>query len=128
MLREKGDLFEPFETRMTRDYGSVYAALHQRRQTRRHRRGKSSDLDFTRPVAATLPASTVKHGSQAPPADSKMMDAPEQMVMSRGPVMALRDGSQVELPPDAALLAALAAAPKRPARRSGLQRSWSVAY
>ena len=59
MLREKGDLFLPFEQRITRDYTGLRQAFASRR-ARRHARGKSTDLDLDVPVADTLPAHTVK--------------------------------------------------------------------
>ncbi|KAK9850266.1 hypothetical protein WJX84_009716 [Apatococcus fuscideae] len=56
MLREQGDLFLPFEQRMTRDYRGVSKALH----SRRHRRGKSGTVDPNIPIADTLPSGAVK--------------------------------------------------------------------
>lgn len=125
MLRDQGDLFLPFEQRMTRDYRGVSKALH----SRRHRRGKSGNIDPNVPVADTLPSHAVRDFGPASAAPG-MMQPPGQMEMSRGPVIRLGDGSHAELAPDAALLAALDKAPAALPHqaRSGLQRSWSVAY
>ena len=121
MLRDQGDLFLPFEQRMTRDYRGVAKAM----RSRRHRRGKSGNVDLDMPVADTLPSHAVKDFGPAP---GGIMQPPRQMEMSRGPVVQLGDGSHAELAPDAALLAALDKAPALPPARPGLQRSWSVAY
>lgn len=122
MLRDQGDLFMPFEQRMTRDYRGVAKAM----RSRRRRQGKSGNLDdLDMPVADTLPSHAVKDFG---PASGAMMQPPGQMEMSRGPVVQLGDGSHAELAPDAALLAALDKDPALPPARPGLQRSWSVAY
>ena len=122
MLRDQGDLFLPFEKRMTRDYGGLRKDLQSRR-ARRHARGGSGKFDPNVAIADTLPADTVRDWSTAEGGDSAMRP-PGQMEMSRGPLLQLEDGSHIELPPDAALLSAMDGKPSQP----GLQRSWSVAY
>ncbi len=74
MLRDKGDLFLPFEERITRDYTGLRQAFASRR-ARRHVRGKSADADLDVPVADTLSSHTVK-GTQV---GSVMTSAPPML-------------------------------------------------